>query len=99
MAQITAERLVEYLARARHGEGPRRTSNGRRGNHAEWVRPGRERGRVEFCVNSVKEMWETFLRQGGTHLGQVRKVPVEWRVAYYAGCHKMPAKMLAMPRR
>ena len=46
---------------------------------------------------TVKEMWEAFLRQA-TRNREGRNIPVVWRVAYCAGCRKMLAKMLAMLR-
>ena len=75
---------------------PAADQHGAPGNHAEWVDQDESEGEVELD-QTVKEMWETFLRQAARNRPG-RKVPVEWRVAYYAGCHNMLAKMLAMLR-
>jgi hypothetical protein len=46
---------------------------------------------------SVEQMWQAFLRQA-TRNRPGRKLPIEVRVAYYAGCHNMLAEVLAMLR-
>lgn len=39
-------------------------------------------------IQTIAQMWETFIR-GATRNRPGRKVPIEVRVAYYAGCHSM----------
>jgi hypothetical protein len=46
---------------------------------------------------TVEQMWEAFLHQA-TRNRPGRKVPIEVRLAYYAGCHNMLAKILALFR-
>jgi hypothetical protein len=46
---------------------------------------------------TVKQMWESFLHQA-TRNRPGRKVSIEVRAAYYAGCHNMLAKLLATLR-
>jgi hypothetical protein len=51
----------------------------------------------ELVDLTIEQMWKNFWRDANPNRPG-RKAPAEVRVAYYAGCHTMLAKMMALFR-